>query len=107
MSAEAMPIPTHIKLSPIKNAHIISTAKGKRNCVIAKITVLLKGLPPVTEVTNFDSKRNCIKPVTSPISKPIIIFSIKHEPPNANHYSTPNMYKNQHNLIKHIKGTVE
>jgi len=56
MSADAMPIPTHIRLSPIKNAHKTNTAKGNKNWVMAKRTVLLPNLLPVTDVTNLESR---------------------------------------------------
>jgi len=67
ISADAIPIATHIKLSAIRNAHRTSTAKGNKNCVIAKITVLPVIFPFETVPVNFLNKRNCMIPVTTPI----------------------------------------
>jgi len=77
MRDAAIPIPTHIKDSGSKKAHITSIAKGNKNCVIAKSKVFIPALPPVTEVTNLNNKKNCITPVTTPIITAMMFSSTK------------------------------
>jgi hypothetical protein len=69
-NAAPMPTPVQIKLSSKTSALIRSTAKGKKNWVTAKSTVLPLNLPLVTEPVNLDSNQNWIVPDTAPIINP-------------------------------------